>query len=139
MTRTNTIRNARKLTIWLPVGDCPSPTFSLLAKVFAKGKMFWYIAVKASTPSVPKLLNVLYEVEKQPTLKQHISKTNGGTGLKFRCLAVFDFDCDDGKFVSCPVILRSEASKLENFQLSGNRSIIFGQREYLTRIEIAFR
>ena len=25
------------------MGDCPSLTFSLLAKVFAKGKMFWYL------------------------------------------------------------------------------------------------
>ena len=24
------------------MGDCPGLTFSLLAKVFAKGKMFWY-------------------------------------------------------------------------------------------------
>ena len=24
------------------MGDCPGITFSLLAKVFAKGKMFWY-------------------------------------------------------------------------------------------------
>ena len=35
-------KNVRKLLIWVPVGDCLSLTFSLLAKVFAKGKMFWY-------------------------------------------------------------------------------------------------
>ena len=26
------------------MGDCPSLTFSLLEKVFAKGKMFWYFS-----------------------------------------------------------------------------------------------
>ena len=35
-------KNVVILTIWVPVGDCPGLTFSLLAKVFAKGKMFWY-------------------------------------------------------------------------------------------------
>ena len=36
-------KNVLILLIWVTVGDCPSLTFSLLAKVFAKGKMFWYI------------------------------------------------------------------------------------------------
>ena len=42
MTRSNPIKNVLILLIWVPVGDCPGLTFSLLAKVFAKGKMFWY-------------------------------------------------------------------------------------------------
>ena len=42
MTEPSLIQNVRKLTIWVPVGGCPSLTFSLLAKVFAKGKMFRY-------------------------------------------------------------------------------------------------
>ena len=46
ISRSNPIKNELTLTIWVPVGDCPSLTFSLLAKVFAKvfakGKMFCY-------------------------------------------------------------------------------------------------
>ena len=34
MTDPNTIKNVLILLIWVPVGDCPGPTFSLLAKVF---------------------------------------------------------------------------------------------------------
>ena len=33
------------------MGDCPSLTFSLLAKVFAKGKMFWYIVQFSPHPT----------------------------------------------------------------------------------------
>ena len=44
MTEPSLVENCLILTIWVPVGECPGLTFSLLAKVFAKGKMFWYMS-----------------------------------------------------------------------------------------------
>ena len=67
MTRTILNKKSRKL-IWVP--DCPSLTFSLLAKVFAKGKMFWYIheiktliSYQMETFSHPKSLFLKFAVE----------------------------------------------------------------------------
>ena len=58
-----------------------------------------------NTPSVPKILYGFWKVEKRPTLKHHIiSKTNQGTGLKFRDVAVFDLNYSDATFESRPVI-----------------------------------
>ena len=47
---------------------CPGITFSLLAKVFAKGKMFWYTAVKVITNNLVKLSTLSYDARKKKSL-----------------------------------------------------------------------
>ena len=63
------------------------------------------------------------KVEKRQTLKYHILKTNGGTSLKLRGVAVFDQNYSDAKFESRPVIqfryTKPQSWVFLNFQETG--------------------
>ena len=51
------------------MGDWPSLTFSLLAKVFAKGKMFWYRLSRILFVKKPRVIRA--PIYRNPFLKKH--------------------------------------------------------------------
>ena len=83
------------------MGDCPSLTFSLLAKVFAKGKMFWYllegkcfgiIHIVLKLGFFPSLPHIVSQKNKLLCYKEILPKKKIKLTIKYRLFRAGDTD-----------------------------------------------